>query len=163
MSRCHDDVLRLVLTNMEAEQKVALRRVYASALPLMGVAVCRHLRQVERVVLGYLEVRDPPEETSRLKILEVLQITTRAAWPRVACRVAPLLRCLMKLLVAVDSDGELRLSVRQRLMDQASVCLQLLDACCHGDVQRLLQQVDSSCCSSEVLRCLATVIATPER
>lgn len=34
MSRCHDDVLRLVLTNMEAEQKVALRRVYASALPL---------------------------------------------------------------------------------------------------------------------------------
>lgn len=48
----------------------------------MGVAVCRHLRRVERVVLGYLEVRDPPEETSRLKILEVLQKTTRAAWPR---------------------------------------------------------------------------------
>jgi len=48
----------------------------------MGVAVCRHLRQVELVVLGYLEVRDPPEETSRLKVLEVLQITTRAAWPR---------------------------------------------------------------------------------
>lgn len=30
----HDDVLRLMLTNMEAEHKVALRRVYASALPL---------------------------------------------------------------------------------------------------------------------------------
>lgn len=30
----HDDVLRLVLTNMEAEHKVALRRVYAAALPL---------------------------------------------------------------------------------------------------------------------------------
>ncbi|XP_037339180.2 TELO2-interacting protein 2 [Pungitius pungitius] len=167
MSGCHDDVLRLVLTNMEAEQKVALRRVYASALPLyidrMGVAVCRHLRQVERVVLGYLEVRDPPEETSRLKILEVLQITTRAAWPRVACRVDLLLRCLVRLLVAVVSDCELHVSVRQQLMDQASLCLQLLDACCHGDVQRLLQQVDSSCCSSEVLRCLATVTATTER
>lgn len=48
----------------------------------MGVSVCRHLRRVERVVLGYLEVRDPPEETSRLKILEVLQRTTREAWPR---------------------------------------------------------------------------------
>ena len=48
----------------------------------MGVAICRHLRRVERVVLGYLEVRDPPEETSRLKILEVLQKTIRAAWPR---------------------------------------------------------------------------------
>ena len=30
----HDDVLRLVLTHMEAEHKVALRHVYASALPL---------------------------------------------------------------------------------------------------------------------------------
>lgn len=29
----HDDVLRLVLTHMEAEHKVALRHVYASALP----------------------------------------------------------------------------------------------------------------------------------
>lgn len=29
----HDDVLCLMLTNMEAEHKVALRRVYASALP----------------------------------------------------------------------------------------------------------------------------------
>uniref|UniRef100_A0A3Q2SZS5 TELO2-interacting protein 2 n=1 Tax=Fundulus heteroclitus TaxID=8078 RepID=A0A3Q2SZS5_FUNHE len=84
----HDDVLRLVLTHMEAEHKVALRRVYASALPLyverMGVAVCRHLRRVERVLLGYLEVRDPPEETSRLKMLEVLQRTSKWAWPRLA-------------------------------------------------------------------------------
>lgn len=93
---------------------MALRRVYASALPAyidrcerlifnssrglrfnsfgssrrvcscvrMGVAVCRHLRRLERVVLGYLEVRDPPGEASRLKILETLQKTIRAAWPR---------------------------------------------------------------------------------
>lgn len=31
--RRHDDVLRLTLTNMEAEHKVALRRAYAAALP----------------------------------------------------------------------------------------------------------------------------------
>ncbi|XP_074495759.1 TELO2-interacting protein 2 isoform X2 [Sebastes fasciatus] len=163
----HDNVLRLVLTHMEAEHKVALRRVYASALPAyidrMGVAVCRHLRQVERVVLGYLEVRDPPEETSRLKILEVLEKTSRAAWPRMACRVAVLLRCLLKLLVAVSSDGQLSDSVRQKMMNQTCLCLQLLDGCCHGDLQRLLRQVDSSCCSSEVLRCLATVTMTTER
>lgn len=46
------------------------------------MAVCRHLRRVEQVVLGYLEIRDPPEETCRLKVLEVLQKTIRAAWPR---------------------------------------------------------------------------------
>ncbi|XP_029294660.1 TELO2-interacting protein 2 isoform X2 [Cottoperca gobio] len=163
----HDDVLRLVLTHMEAEHKVELRRVYASALPLyidrMGVVVCRHLRQVEQVVLGYLEVTDPPEETSRLKILEVLQKTTRAAWPRMACRVAVLLRCLLKLLVAVSSDCKLSDSVRQKLMNQTSLCLKLLVDSCHGDLQPLLQQVDSSCCSSEVLGCLATITRTTKR
>nr|XP_033476126.1 TELO2-interacting protein 2 isoform X2 [Epinephelus lanceolatus] len=163
----HDDVLRLVLTHMEAEHKVALRHVYATALPpyidRMGVAVCRHLRRLERVVLGYLEVRDPPEETSRLKILEVLEKTIRAAWPRMECRVGVLLRCLLKLLVDVSSDSELSDSVRHKLMNQTSLCLKLLDACCHGDLQPFLQQVDSSCCSSEVLSCLATVTVTTER
>ncbi|XP_070760308.1 TELO2-interacting protein 2 [Enoplosus armatus] len=163
----HDDVLRLVLTHMEAEHKVALRHVYASALPpyidRMGVAVCRHLQQVERVVLGYLEVRDPPEETSRLKILEVLQKTTRAAWPRMPCRVDVLLRCLLKFLLDVSSDSQLCDSVRQKLMDQTSLCLKLLDGCSQGTLQPLLQQVDSSCCSSEVLSCLATVTMTTER
>lgn len=163
----HDDVLRLVLTHMEAEHKLERRRVYASALPLyidrMGVAVCRHLRQVERVVLGYLEITDPPEETSRLKILEVLQKITKAAWPRIACRVAVLLRCLLKLLVAVSSDGQLSDSVRQKLMGETSLCLKLMDSCCHGDLQPLLRQVDSSCCSSEVLGYLATLTGTTER
>ncbi|CAF94608.1 unnamed protein product [Tetraodon nigroviridis] len=80
----HDDVLRLMLTNMEAEHKVALRRAYASALPAVGVAICRHLRRLERVLLGYLEVPDPPEERSRLDVLQALQTTIRAAWPRMA-------------------------------------------------------------------------------
>ncbi|KAK2838187.1 hypothetical protein Q5P01_015399 [Channa striata] len=157
----HDVVLRLVLTHMEPEHKVALRRVYASALPLyidrMGVAVCRHLQRLERVVLGYLEIGDPPEETTRLKILQVLQKTCRAAWPRMQCRVNVLLRYLLKLLVDVSSDSQLSDSVRQKLMTETSLCIKLLDAASHGQIQTLLQQVDSSCCSSEVLCCLATV------
>ncbi|XP_015250752.1 PREDICTED: TELO2-interacting protein 2 [Cyprinodon variegatus] len=159
----HDDVLRLVLTHMEAEHKVALRRVYASALPLfverMGVASCRHLRRLERVLLGYLEVRDPPEETSRLKMLEVLQKTTAVAWPRMACRVDRFLRCLLRLLVDVSSDASLGEPVRQQLMDQTAAALRLLDGCSQGRVQRLLLQVDGLCCSSQVLSCLATVTA----
>ncbi|XP_018519925.1 TELO2-interacting protein 2 [Lates calcarifer] len=163
----HDDVLRLVLTHMEAEHKVALRRVYASALPgyidRMGVAVCRHLRRVERVVLGYLEIRDPPEETNRLRILEVLEKTTRAAWPRMGCRVNALLCRLLRLLVDVCSDSDLSDSVRQQLMDRTALCVKLLDACLHGKLQPLLRQVDSSCCSPDVLACLATVTVTTER
>lgn len=46
------------------------------------MAICRHLRRLQRVLLGYLEVPDPPEEQSRLKVLQALQNTIRAVWPR---------------------------------------------------------------------------------
>ncbi|XP_029915383.1 TELO2-interacting protein 2-like isoform X2 [Myripristis murdjan] len=162
----HDDVLRLLLTHMEAESKVALRRVYAAALPLyidrMGVAVCRHLRRVERVLLGYLEVGDPPDETSRLAALTALQRTVEAAWPRMAGRVCVLLRCLLRLLLDVSSDCEPTAAARQQLMEQSRVCVALLDRCAHTQLQSLLQQVDSSCVSPDVLSCLATVtVETP--
>nr|XP_020450753.1 TELO2-interacting protein 2 isoform X2 [Monopterus albus] len=135
----HDDVLRLILTHMEVEHKVAMRRIYASALPLyidrMGVAVCRHLRRLDRVVLGYLEIRDPPEETNRLKILEALQKTARAAWPRMECRVNTLLRCLLKLLVNVSADSQLGDSVKRKLLSEAKLCIKLLDAGSRGKIQ----------------------------
>ncbi|XP_041643061.1 TELO2-interacting protein 2 isoform X2 [Cheilinus undulatus] len=163
----HDDVLRLMLTHMEAEHKVALRRVYASALPLyidrMGVVVCRHLKRLEQVMLGYLEVKDPPEEMSRLNVLEALQKTIRAAWPRISCRVTVLLRCLLKLLLDVSSDSQLSDSVRQQLMNQTTLCIKQLDDVSHGNLQPLLLQVDSSCCSSEVLSYLSTITITTDR
>lgn len=163
----HDDVLRLVLTNMESEQQVALRRIYASALPQyihrMGVAVCRHLRRLERVTLGYLEVGDPPEETSRLNVLEALQIASRAAWPRFQSGVDALLRSLLRLLVDLSSDSRLDKSVRQKVTNQALLCMQLLDTCSQGDVQRLLQDIDDSCCSFQLLGCLAMVARRTEK
>ncbi|CAN9512809.1 unnamed protein product [Ophioblennius macclurei] len=162
----HDDVLRLFLTHMEGEQRVALRHVYSGALPLyidrMGMAMCRHLRRLERVVLGYLEVRDSPEETSRLNILEALQRTSRVAWPRIRPRVGVLLRSLLRLLVDVSSDSQLDESVRQMVTNQTLHCMRLLDDCSQGDVQRLLHDVDSSCCSDQLLSYLATVTAATE-
>ncbi|KAM9392047.1 TELO2-interacting protein 2 [Pholidichthys leucotaenia] len=161
----HDDVLRLILTHMEAESKVALRRVYATALPpfihRVGVSVCRHLRRLERVILGYLEVKDPPEETARLKTLEAMAEVVKEAWPRITPpRVNLFVRSLLRLLVDVSFDVDITDPVKRRLMDQTSVCLRLLDACSQGNVQRLLQQVDGGCCHPEVLRCLATVTVT---
>uniref|UniRef100_H3CK05 TELO2 interacting protein 2 n=1 Tax=Tetraodon nigroviridis TaxID=99883 RepID=H3CK05_TETNG len=135
----HDDVLRLMLTNMEAEHKVALRRAYASALPAyvarVGVAICRHLRRLERVLLGYLEVPDPPEERSRLDVLQALQTTIRAAWPRWRARGDATLRSLLRFLLDVSSDSDLGDSLRQTLMRQAAVCISLMDHCCHGNLQ----------------------------
>ncbi|XP_034152509.1 TELO2-interacting protein 2 isoform X2 [Esox lucius] len=62
----YDDVLRLTLTHMEMEHKLVLRRVYASCLvhfiKKMGIVIVRHLKRLERVITGYLEVSDGPQE-----------------------------------------------------------------------------------------------------
>ncbi|XP_008417626.1 TELO2-interacting protein 2-like [Poecilia reticulata] len=128
----------------------------------VGVAVCRHLRLLVPVLLGYLEVGDPPEESVRLKMLEVLQSTIRLAWPRMASRADALLRSLLRLLVDVSADPGLSDSVRLQLMEGSSASLRLLDAATQRRVQRLLLQVDSRHCSPQVLCCLATVTAERE-
>ncbi|XP_055017887.1 TELO2-interacting protein 2 isoform X2 [Boleophthalmus pectinirostris] len=155
----HDDVLRLVLTQMEAEHKLALRRVYASALPLLvdrfGIAVCRHLRRLERVILGYLELSDPPDETSRIQILLTLNRTLQTAWPRVDQRRGlQFLRAVLRLLIDVSSDSNLKDSVKQEIFNQSATSIRLLDACSSGTLQCLLLQVGSSHCSPDVLQIL---------
>lgn len=48
----------------------------------LGILIARHLKRLEKVILGYLEVSDGPEEEARLGILETLQCTIEHAWPR---------------------------------------------------------------------------------
>lgn len=52
----------------------------------LGILIARHLKRLERVILGYLEVCDGPEEEARLGILETLQCTIEHAWPRYLSR-----------------------------------------------------------------------------
>ncbi|MBN3296917.1 TTI2 protein, partial [Amia calva] len=85
-SNRYDVVLRLVLTQMEMEHKIPLRRVYARNLPLfiarLGVVTVRHLKRLERVIVGYLEVYDGPDEEARLCVLDALEKTIQQAWTR---------------------------------------------------------------------------------
>ena len=48
----------------------------------LGILTVRHLKRLERVIIGYLEVYDGPEEEARLKILEALKLLMRYTWPR---------------------------------------------------------------------------------
>ena len=48
----------------------------------MRVCACRHLKRLERVLLSYLEVSDPPQESSRSSALEALETLLPVAWPR---------------------------------------------------------------------------------
>ncbi|KAM6965433.1 TELO2-interacting protein 2 [Aplochiton taeniatus] len=169
----YDDVLRLVLIHMEMEHKVVLRRVYASCLPLfvdiyidvfiydpsrMGIAVVRHLKRLERVVTGYLEIPDPQEEQARLAILDTLEKTIIVAWPRMECRLGVLVRSLLRLLCDVSEEPLLAPPVKKLLMDKASRCLLLLDHCTHGKLQPLFQEVDSTCASASILKSLEKII-----
>ncbi|XP_053822270.1 TELO2-interacting protein 2 isoform X3 [Vidua chalybeata] len=135
-----DQVLQLVLTHMEAEHRLALRRVYAGTLPAfvtrLGILIVRHLKRLERVILGYLEVSDGPEEEARLGILETLRCTMEHAWPRMPCRLPVLLKALLRLLWDVHTErGPTPEPVRAALLHGATQCLILLDRCCQGQVK----------------------------
>ncbi|OXB75091.1 UNVERIFIED_CONTAM: hypothetical protein H355_015452 [Colinus virginianus] len=157
-----DEVLQLVLTHMEPEHRLALRRVYAKTLPAfvqrLGILIARHLKRLERVILGYLEVSDGPEEEARLGILETLQCTIEHAWPRMPCRVPVLLKALLKMIWDVHTDqGSTPEPVRAALLQRATECLILLDRCSEGQVKILLEGVYSCCEENRVRECIRKV------
>ncbi|KAF7694890.1 TELO2-interacting protein 2 [Silurus meridionalis] len=151
----YDSVLRLILTHMEMEHKLALRRIYASnLLPFvekMGIGIARHLKRLERVIVGYLEVSDAPEEKARLSVLKVLERTIQVVWPRMECRVAVLARSLLRFLVDV-SEESLSPELIEELLTQATHCLLLLDHCSHGRLRVELKELDTSCVCEQVLK-----------
>ncbi|XP_005510892.2 TELO2-interacting protein 2 [Columba livia] len=157
-----DEVLQLVLTHMEAEHRLALRRVYAKALPAfvqrLGILIARHLKRLERVILGYLEVCDGPEEEARLGILETLRSTIEHAWPRMPCRLPVLLKALLRMMWDVHTDrGSTPEPVKAALLQGATQCLILLDHCSEGQVKVLLEGVYGSCEENRVRECLRQV------
>ncbi|KAJ7404141.1 TELO2 interacting protein 2 [Willisornis vidua] len=124
----------------------------------LGILVVRHLKRLERVILGYLEVSDGPEEEARLGILETLQCTIEHAWPRMPCRLPVLLKALLRLLWDVHTDkGPTPEPVRAALLQRATQCLILLDRCSQGQVKVLLEGVYSSCEENRVRECIRKV------
>ncbi|NWU98472.1 TTI2 protein, partial [Upupa epops] len=157
-----DEVLQLVLTHMEAEHRLALRRVYARSLPAfvqrLGIQIARHLKRLERVTVSYLEVCDGPEEEARLGILETLECTIEHAWPRMPCRVPVLVWALLKMIWDVHTDqGSTPEPVKAALLQRATKCLILLDRCSEGRVKDLLEGVHSSCEENCVRECIREV------
>uniref|UniRef100_A0AC11BH16 TELO2 interacting protein 2 n=1 Tax=Ovis aries TaxID=9940 RepID=A0AC11BH16_SHEEP len=157
-----DEVLQLILTHMEPEHRLLLRRTYARNLPAfvkrLGISTVRHLKRLERVIIGYLEVYDGPEEEARLKILETLKLVLQYTWPRVSCRLVVLLKALLKLICDVARDSSLTPeSVKSALLEEATDCLILLDHCASGRVKGLLAKIPHSCEDSQVGNCIRRV------
>ncbi|XP_073478353.1 TELO2-interacting protein 2 [Aquarana catesbeiana] len=145
-----DQVMQLILTHMEMEHKIALRRLYACNLPALqerlGVRVVRHMKRLLRVIVGYLEVYDGPEETTRLCILDTLQGTIKYAWPRILPRLPLLVKALLKLMYEVSADpGQHSELVREALLHSATECLMLLEYCSKGQVKIALEGIATIC------------------
>uniref|UniRef100_A0A8C1Z1E7 TELO2 interacting protein 2 n=1 Tax=Cyprinus carpio TaxID=7962 RepID=A0A8C1Z1E7_CYPCA len=157
-----DNVLRHILTHMEMEHKLDLRCVYAKNLVLiierMGIVIIHHLKRLERVIVGYLEVSDAPEKEARLSILDALQKTLQIAWPRMERRMGSLAQSLLRFLVDISSES-LPIQLKEQLMTQASHCLLLLDHCSKGKLQVRMTILDSSRVSEPVLKCIQKVTA----
>uniref|UniRef100_A0A3Q1N5Y8 TELO2 interacting protein 2 n=1 Tax=Bos taurus TaxID=9913 RepID=A0A3Q1N5Y8_BOVIN len=157
-----DEVLQLILTHMEPEHRLLLRRTYSRNLPAfvkrLGILTVRHLKRLERVIIGYLEVYDGPEEEARLKILETLKLLLQYTWPRVSCRLVVLLKALLKLICDVARDSSLTPEcVKSALLEEATDCLILLDRCASGRVKGLLAKIPRSCEDSQVGNCIRRV------
>ncbi|EGV96831.1 TELO2-interacting protein 2 isoform X1 [Cricetulus griseus] len=160
-THCHD-VLQLILTHMEPEHRLLLRRTYARNLPAfvrkLGILTVRHLKRLEPVIIGYLEVYDGPEEETRLKILETLKLVMQYAWPRIPCRVVVLLKALLKLICDVARDTSLTTEATKcTLLQEATDCLILLDHCSQGQVKVLLSKIVLSCEDRTVVNCIRRV------
>ncbi|XP_029425102.1 TELO2-interacting protein 2 isoform X2 [Nannospalax galili] len=162
-THCHE-VLQLILTHMEPEHRLLLRRTYARNLPAfvkkLEILTVRHLKRLERVIIGYLEVYDGPEDEARLKILETLKLVVQYTWPRISCRLVVLLKALLKLICDVARDMSLTPdSTKNALLQEATDCLILLDHCSQGQVKSLLARIVLSCEDSMVVSCVRKVQA----
>ncbi|KAM8972421.1 TELO2-interacting protein 2 [Pelodytes ibericus] len=157
-----DQVMQMVLISMEVEHRIPLRRLYARHLSALQerleIRVVRHMKRLMGVIIGYLEVYDGPEETSRICILETLQGTIKYAWPRIPSKLPILLRALLKLIYEITCEPYPSPEpVVDSLLNGAAECLLLLERCCKGQVKAALKGISSVCNEPKLLKCLRKV------
>ncbi|XP_073510163.1 TELO2-interacting protein 2 [Phyllobates terribilis] len=158
-----DQIMQMLLTHMEVEHKIVLRRLYARSLPALqerlGIRIARHMKRLLRVIVWYLEVSDGPDEAARLNILETLQGAIKYAWPRIPPRLPLLLKALLKLIYELSSESNpTSVPVTEALVNGATQCLLLLDNCCQGQVKTALQDIPSVCKEPLLQQCVSAVL-----
>ena len=144
-----DDILSIIITNAITENGIVLRRRYtqciAEFVDTLGMCVIRHLDRLVGLVSDYLEVFDGPEEQARFNTLSILRALLQNAWPRIPRHSEAILKTVLKLIQDVLCDRTTTPeSVKDRLKEEAMMCLGLLKEIC-PDVELSLKAVyDSS-------------------
>uniref|UniRef100_G3U5A9 TELO2 interacting protein 2 n=1 Tax=Loxodonta africana TaxID=9785 RepID=G3U5A9_LOXAF len=154
-----EEVLQLILTHMEPEHRLLLRRTYARNLPAfvksirLGILTVRHLKRLERVIISYLEVYDGPEEEARLKILETLKLLIQHTWPRYSSQVGSIKSLLFKLKCFIKRKTDITKLLDSSLGQPLPYLLTLL----RRRVKSLLAKIPQSCEDGKVLNCIRKV------
>jgi hypothetical protein len=131
----YDEMFQRLLSNMELETKLVMRRSYSKHLPLyinaLGIRTVKHFNRLFCVVFSYLEVYDGPREQCRINVLKALKETILVCWPRIPGRCEAIIKSLMKLLYDTSVDNTLTPSdVKNVIISEAIDCLVLLKRLC---------------------------------
>ncbi|XP_078701270.1 TELO2-interacting protein 2-like [Branchiostoma floridae x Branchiostoma belcheri] len=158
-----DALLHHILSNMQHEGKVAMRRAYCKHLHLivqhLGIRCVRHLNRLLRVIYEYLEVYDGPVESARKDALTATKTMIVQAWPRMPHHTQPLAKALLKLVVdiSMDESGTPE-NVREEMCASATECLVLLNRCSEGILTEDIKLVGEEIDISAVKKCVNTVL-----
>lgn len=66
---------------------------------------------------------------------------------------------LLKFLLDVSSEAEVQPPLRETLMGEAAVCLQLMDHCCHGNLQVSSPATAASPVGASACQCLCPPVS----
>lgn len=157
-----DRLFQIILSSMEFESKIAMRKAYASHLQHfiehMGITILRHFKRLLKVIVSYLEVSDYPDEEARLAVLDALKATMLQAWPRIPNHSSTILKSLLKLLVdATDSSPYLTVQAFEQLNQKTAECLVVLLRCCGKQVEDQLKELQGVG-HKEVEECIEKVL-----
>lgn len=152
MNRC-DQNFQIILSSMEFESKIALRRAYCSNLVKfidhMGITVLRHFKRLMRVVLTYLEISDVKTEEWRITMLNVLKAIIINAWPRMSNYADCILKCLLKLIIDISTFNVVLSDARKLMFVKIEECFLLLLFSCGKPVEKQLEGMTTGLGHSE--------------
>ncbi|KAG1680022.1 TELO2-interacting protein 2 [Nymphon striatum] len=147
----YDSMINRILTDMEMEQRLVLRKAYSQQLPLyideMGPHSVKHLKRFMVVLCKYLEVYEGSEELTRKNMLNALHKFLSNTWFQhfAFIHIEELLKSLLKLLYDID-ENDLSDNVRNELSHLLSICLK-----CLKDIDPNKFDVICSCINFEMM------------
>ena len=166
MSKCNEN-FQIILTSMEFESKILMRRAYCSGLELfinhMGVSCVKHFKRLLRVVYGYLEVGDGETEEWLVAMLGVLKCIIVNAWPRVPSHADDMLKCLMKLIIDISLSSVAPMEIKDLMFEKIKECLVMLLCVCSEPVKKQLECMTSGLGLEEAEKLISSALDLYEK